>query len=261
MVNVSRSNYLWGPLVRWLLGEDQAANPEHALALTPGMTCIFLAFAYAAIRGKVGSREEARRIRWFALVAVLVFAGIWVLTLKVGKFSGFWIVFQVLPGAGAIRAGTRVQLLVGFWVVAALVFLIDRWVRGASAESQNQRRILAIAALGFCIIEQVNVSRGTLSRTAEWAMLQAVPALPTECKSFLVKDSGPLSEVDAMWISLTTGRPTMNGRSGGSPPGWSLADPSVDYLAEARRWIARGGLLERVCLYDQANRTWSFFSL
>ena len=220
-----------------------------------------MAFAYAAIRGKVGSGEEARRIRSFALVAVLVFVGVWLLTLKVGEFCGFWIVFRVLPGAGAIRAGARAQLLVGFWVVAALVFLIDRWVRGASAESRNQRRIIAIAVLGFCIIEQVNVSRGTLSRTAEWAMLQAVPALPTECKSFLVKDSGPLSEVDAMWISLTTGRPTLNGRSGGSPPGWGLADPAADYLAEARQWIARNSLSERVCLYDQANRSWSFFSL
>jgi hypothetical protein len=261
MVNVSGFNYLWGPLVRRLLGEDQAANSEHALALTPGMTFIFLAFTYAAIRGKVGSREEARWIRAFALVPVLVFAGIWLLTLKVGEFCGFWIVFQALPGAGAIRAGARAQLLVGFWVVAALVFLMDRWVRSASAASRNQRRTIAIAALGFCIIEQVNVSRGTLSRSAEWAMLHAVPALPTECKSFLVKDSGPFSEVDAMWISLTTGRPTLNGRSGGSPPGWSLADPSADYLAEARRWIARSGLSERVCLYDQANRTWSFFSL
>jgi hypothetical protein len=261
MVNVPGSNYLWGPLVRGLLGEDQAANPEHALALTPGMTFIFLAFAYAAIRCKVGSREEARWIRPFALVAVLVFAGLWLLTLKVGHFSGFWLVFQALPGAGAIRAGARAQLLVGFWVVAALVFLIDRWVRGASAESQNQRRILAIAALGFCIIEQVNVSRGTLSRSAEQAMLNAVPPLPRECESFLVKDSSPLSEVDAMWISLTMGRPTLNGRSGGSPPGWSLADPSADYLAEGRQWIARNSLSERVCLYDQANRTWSFFSL
>jgi hypothetical protein len=220
-----------------------------------------LAFAYAAIRGKVGSGEEARRIRSFALVAVLVFVGVWLLTLKVGEFCGFWIVFRVLPGAGAIRAGARAQLLVGLWVVAALVTLIDRWVRGASAVSRNQRRTIAIAALGYCIIEQVNVSHGTLSRSAEWAILNALPALPTECKSFLVKDSGPLSEVDAMWISLTTGRPTLNGRSGGSPPGWSLADPSTDYLAEARQWIARGGLSERVCLYDQANRTWSFFSL
>ena len=41
MVNVSGSNYLWGPLVRGLLGEGQAANPEHALAPTPGMTFIF----------------------------------------------------------------------------------------------------------------------------------------------------------------------------------------------------------------------------
>jgi len=187
MVNVSGSNFLWGPLVRWLLGEDQAANPEHALAVTPGMTFIFFAFACAAIRGRVGSREDAPGIRWFALVAVLVFAGIWVLTLKVGKFSGFWIVFQVLPGAGAIRAGARAQLLVGFWVVAALVFLIDRWVRGASAASWSQRRTIAIAALGFCIVEQVNVSHGTLSRSAERAMLNAVPALPTECESFLVK--------------------------------------------------------------------------
>ena len=191
---------------------------------------------------------------------MLVFVGVWLLTLKIGEFCGFWIVFQTIPGAGAIRAGARAQLLVGFWVVAALVFLIDRWVRGASAASWSQRRTIAIAALGFCIVEQVNVSHGTLSRSAERAMLNAVPPLPRECESFLVKDSGPLSEVDAMWISLTTGRPTLNGRSGGSPPGWGLADPSADYLAAARQWIDRGGLSERVCLYDQANRTWSFFA-
>jgi hypothetical protein len=65
-------------------------------------------------------------------------------------------------------------------------------------------------------------------------------------------------QTDAMWISLRTGLPTLNGFSGWAPPGWELlgaADPS----GAARRWIAHSGLREQVCLYDRTARRWSLF--
>jgi hypothetical protein len=193
------------------------------------------------------------------LCGVSIFVGSWVLTLKIDTISAYWIIFHIVPGAGAIRAGDRVQLCVNLWVVSALILMIDRWVASSPTMSRNRRRFLAGAVLAFCVIEQVNLWSNGLARATELAELRAVPAPPRECRSFLVKYFGEVGEVDAMWISMKTGLPTLNGRSGGAPPGWRLSEPSVDYAAVARQWIAQNQLSQQVCIYDEVSRRWSFF--
>jgi hypothetical protein len=68
-----------------------------------------------------------------------------------------------------------------------------------------------------------------------------------------------LDENDALWISLRTRLPTLNGNSGWVPQGWRLEDHTIDYFDAAREWIAITGLNQTVCLYDRTNRSWSTF--
>lgn len=265
LVNVTAWNAIWGWLVERLLGIARASSVEQALAVTPGTTLIFFMFARAALSDKATDRAESRWTRLFTLCCVVIFAAGWLLTLKIGTFSAFWVLFHVFPGAGAIRTGDRVQLFVNIWVVSGLVLLIDRWIDSAQSAPRNRRHMLAGAILLFCVVEQVNFYESGVVRTAELAGLNAVPAPPEACRSFLLRafaeHSGQVLEVDAMWISWKTGLPTLNDRSGWAPPGWHLSDPTANYLAAARQWIAQNGLAEQVCLYDQGSRRWSPFSL
>jgi hypothetical protein len=126
-----------------------------------------------------------------------------------------------------------------------------------------RRSLLSTAIVVFCLIEQINLRPSNLlSRSRELAWLSEVPAPPSQCQAFLLKianqpDVG--DEIDAMWISLLTDLPTLNGYSGWSPPGWHLDDPTIDYYRAVREWISQTRLSGQVCTYDRSARTWAKF--
>jgi hypothetical protein len=45
--------------------------------------------------------------------------------------------------------------------------------------------------------------------------------------------------LDALWASLQTKTPTLNGYSGNVPPRWPLEDLRTVQLSRMRRWVAR----------------------
>jgi hypothetical protein len=90
-----------------------------------------------------------------------------------------------------------------------------------------------------------------------------VPPPPAQCQAFLEDVPNPpahyLDQVDAMWISLQTGLPTLNGQASWAPPRWRLDGRSKDYREAAREWISATQLKDRVCLYDREAKRWSIF--
>ncbi len=102
-----------------------------------------------------------------------------------------------------------------------------------------------------------------MRRSQEFAWLQTVPDPPSGCQAFLLRvpnqPANYLDQNDAMWISLKTGLPTLNGSSGWSPPGWRLEDPTIDYAEAARQWIVPNDVKQQVCVYDRSAKSWSDF--
>ena len=135
----------------------------------------------------------------------------------------------------------------------------------AVAASRKLRRLpLSSAILIFWLVEQINLLPVTeLSRSREFAWLSTVLQPPTQCRAFLVdvpsRQAIYLDENDAIWISLRTGLPTLNGNSGWVPYGWRLEDHTIDYFDAARESIAATGLAQTVCLYNRSSRIWSRF--
>jgi hypothetical protein len=86
------------------------------------------------------------------------------------------------------------------------------------------------------------------------------------CKSFFIKGASDdymsrsdhmwsLYNIDAMFVSLNHGLPTLNGYSAWFPEGWNLMNPQEAGYADAvRRWI-REYRLEGVCEFDVDART------
>lgn len=256
IVNVSSWNLLWG----WLAGLMRLRQgSETMLAVTPGMTVLFLVFAFVLRKGVLGSGP------WqivFIACGVAVWALGWLLTLRIGTVSGFWLVRYLVPGATGIRAGMRLQLIANLWIALDLAVSLEYWLRTASTGQLGRRNVIAGGVLLFCLIEQVNLMNNSrLPRTRELAFLAAVPIPPAECHAFFIDAPRPpdyLDQTDAMWISLRAGLPTLNGLAGWFPPGWDFIG-AVDNFDAARRWITHTGLREQVCMYDRATRQWSLF--
>ena len=259
VINVGRWNMVWGHLVERLV---DAGGAERTLAVTPVMTAAFLIVTYQLLkRSKEGDRRPWPLIFVVACAAVWVLS--WMLTVRIGSFSLFWLPYHIVPGAAAIRVGGRIQLLVNLWIVAGLAVALQYWIDTGPNARKWRRVLLSSAILIFCLVEQINLLPASLWRSQEFAWLSAVPEAPAQCRVFLVdvpsRQANYFDENDAMWISLRTGLPTINGSSGWMPYGWRLDDHTIDYFDAAREWIASTGLEQTVCLYSRSNRSWSTF--
>jgi hypothetical protein len=160
IVNVSSWNLLWG----WLAGLMRLRQgSETMLAVTPGMTVLFLVFAFVLRKGVLGSGP------WqivFIACGVAVWALGWLLTLRIGTVSGFWLVRYLVPGATGIRAGMRLQLIANLWIALGLAVSLEYWLRTASTGQLGRRNVIAGGVLLFCLIEQVNLMNNSrLPRT------------------------------------------------------------------------------------------------
>jgi hypothetical protein len=81
------------------------------------------------------------------------------------------------------------------------------------------------------------------------------------CKSFYIRgasseymsygrDMWSLYSIDAMFVSLNQGIPTLNGYSAWFPAGWTLQNPQESsYLQRVKRWVEAHGL-SGVCELD-----------
>jgi hypothetical protein len=146
------------------------------------------------------------------------------------------MLLHLVPGAFAIRAVSRI----------ALLLLIPAGI-GVACFLSRQR---AAAALFFgivCMGEQVRHLQ-SFDKLAIRADVAAVTAAvdPTRCGFFYLSPREPAahlnwkSQLDAMWASLETGVPTINGYSGYLPPRWGqrLWDNAI-YTAKDEKELER----------------------
>jgi hypothetical protein len=258
LINVSRWNLVWG----WLVERVQSdPNTERAMAVTPGIAASFLVLTLWIIgRTRVQGAMKSQAV--FAIACAAVFLGSWLLTARIARVSAFWVLYQIVPGAGAIRASGRVQLVVHQWVVFGLAALLEQWIASASTAKRARTVLLSAALLVFAFVEQISLFNTTLPRAQELARLAQVPRPPLECRAFFLEpnqENAIRLGQDAMWIALATGVPTLNGALGYAPPGWRSVVAGPDYHATMREWIERTRLREQVCIYDPDQRRWSLF--
>jgi hypothetical protein len=187
-------------------------------------------------------------------------ATVFLATLRLPNDASLWSVTRVaVPGGVAIRAVARVGALLLFPAAAGLALFFE------SRRGRSPAWLLVGLAL-VVVVEQLNVSHGYDKRFEEWKIARMARELDPSCSAFLLVTTGIAFDTDvhddAMWVALATGVPTVNGRSGATPPGWELgrawlADEHdrdrVDAALAA--WIARHGLDDaRVCRIEIDRR-------
>ncbi len=257
MIHVGQQNLVWGWLVV-ALRPDLPFWTERMTGLPPGLLLVFAASLVWLARG--GARVDPSGIRRAVAIATVV---TWVLTLRFGEHSLWWLVFQGFPGARAARVVVRYQIFLALPVtllaVAWLAQAAPRWPRPAM-----------VAVLALLLVEQLNAYSPTfLDRPLEAGRLARVPPPPAACRAFYVTAARTESrfgeEVDnvynhnteAMLIAAVIGLPTINGISTFNPPGWPDGLPgTAEYQAGVRAWTVRHGLTG-LCGLDLRRFTWS----
>jgi hypothetical protein len=221
---------------------------------------------YAKIPGAVPYEDADTRLGYlFFGHMVLATNLLFILGLQYRGHSMWRLVYSFFPGAGSIRAVARLVIVMALPVAIGLGAGVQYCARLiASGTTRFSRSYLAatmliLIAFGFC--EQFNDNDGRYySIAAENGRLARLAAkLPANCASFYVAAGarGPANPDsfqsqnymhDAMLVSIVRGIPTLNGRSGKNPPGWSLRDVRApDYERNVARWIRDNNIQGNVC--------------
>ncbi len=263
VLNVGRGN-VWSDLVAHVPGVNVAA-PELTYATTPLVDV--LAVLGGILCGWRLLRHSQRRLA-AAQAAVLLSSTAVLMSLLPfrSRFFTPWAVIWHLPGASAMRAIDRLEVVTAALAVTAIVAAASE----VAAAIQNRPRvsavrIMAVAILVLAAVEQINTTHvSKIDEGAQVLMLRSVPPPPSSCSSFYVTDSGRSSrpsafyQIDAMLISQAVSLPTLNGYTGYSPKGWLLDDLfSPDYQARVHAWARAHRLLSGLCELNLGTMSWS----
>jgi hypothetical protein len=252
MFDPGANNWLWSGLYAI------ATAPFHATVSQDkvfGVLPILLAVSLIVV---VRAARASSPMAGWRLVAVAL--GVcWLLMLRIGPVTPWYVVHLTVPGASALRVIGRFQLVLLVPCIALAVRFLDR---------MKTRPGVAILATAL-IAEQ---AAGTdapvrLDQSAQLAMIQSMPAPPPACRYFVVRSARPYPypmqdpkndaiyahNVDAMVLAEIYRLPMLNGFSSFNPPGWDFADPSrADFPQRAQVYAARFGLRD-VCLLDRQH--------
>lgn len=186
-------------------------------------------------------RERARPlVRVCAAVAITI-----ILLTSYYRF-GFmpWrYVFAVVPGADAIRAVSRIGMLLLIPASLGLAYFLER-ARG------GKRGWLAVLLAIFCLAEQAQKPPSYDKAQARAPVDSLKAAIPPGCAVFFYAPARAerpweWTQLDATWASLESGVPTVNGYSGNWPRGWQLHQHAIadeakreELREELKRWLS-----------------------
>lgn len=192
---------------------------EHELRIGFGLVTSLLAlYGFYSFRSFVP-------LRMLTLTGIGIFV---VITDFPGSLYLWDYLYLYVPGAGAIRAVARFALLLTIPVAMVLPFIVERIL-------QNGRRLLLALLTTIIFLEQIHTlyhyNRARARMNVEF-LVTNTEKYEEICKAFYFSQlKGRFRpeqyQVDAMWTSLVTGMPTVNGYSGNTPKGWKLAANSI----------------------------------
>lgn len=275
-LNVGPDNWLWGKLL-YSISPAIGSKPM-AHELNKGLT-LFCFFAYGAalffytkkLRGyslsirngkyqiDVAGREPDNSEKLIILAALLsiTIALAWLLMLKIQGISLWWLIFKVIPGAGAIRAVYRFQYILCFplaVVIAIASHQVLNYIR-KNVQPHSKRCVYLSIWLFFCLAvigEQFNTgSIANFSKRRQRELLSAIPPPPVQAKVFAVLPVNNVlfydTQISAMLVAQKYKLYTINGYSGQFPIGWDriLYCNMPEYMVFLIRWIKGNDLLNR----------------
>jgi hypothetical protein len=245
-------NFIWSRATQAILqaaGGDPDWGRRIGIGLVPTLTWLGLSILVV----------KAPTRRPFLTAAVVAVNLLILLTLQYHGHSLWRAMFEFFPGARGVRAVPRFMIVAALPLSVSFAFAVERAQRRVGGRVGLHAVVIGLVAFG--VGEQFSRGDGNYySIRAENRRLQQLAAkLPDHCRAFYVTARWPDNQSlppfqnqqwmhDAMLVSVLRGVPTLNGRSGKSPPGWALREVAApDYAARVRDWIAVHRLSGTIC--------------
>jgi hypothetical protein len=203
-----------------------------------------------------------RKTRRCALWAMIITAIVFLIPLRIDGFSIWLAFFRRMPGFGVIRDPTRIIFLYELAFILAAGLLLMR------VRNRLDYRIFICALFLIFLVSDHRADvlgyERPLSVFHRW--VESPLDIDPGCRSFFMKPASAeymsrsdnlwaLYNVDAVFIALNHGLPTLNGYSAWGPEGWNLMHPhEPEYENRVRAWIAAHHLTG-VCGLDIDART------
>jgi hypothetical protein len=248
LLNIGGGNFIWGNLLNISSQEDFVhKNTEFMMSPTPLLTLGTFLLTFAVLK-------KSR----YPFVMFILFIFTYSLVFLIGTHTPWSIIFELVPGANAVRAIGRMGLVTNFLILTVTILALV--LLNQSSSNLKLAKFLSTTFLVVALTEQFNSG---LELNIDRRSLQAWPVSANKdsnCSSFFVMpDSsrvGYAANLDAMIIALDSGVPTLNGYSGVFPAGWNLLDTdSPNYFVEVSNWISLNNL-ENVCAVTDRGSKW-----
>jgi hypothetical protein len=262
LTNVGPGNLVWGHLLKAVLahpfrpGERMVGWPPFILLLTLGGAAVSLFQLFR--KERMDAARHGTRLLLAACGASTLL--LWVLSIRIGPWSLWWLVFKLVPGGAAIRAPARLNFVLNVLLVLAACVILEQ----LRNRRDRLRRAAFWGAAVLLIAEQINLAHTHgIHRAAENAILARVQRPPAGCASFFFTAPAQLgrvyaaNQVDAMLVARAVNLPTINGYSGFLPPDWNLLMFDNDYIERALQWAALKHVERGLCGLDLRNGSWT----
>lgn len=255
LLNPGSHNILWGPLADALGWTVSGSGDEGAMSPTP------LVFLVAVVVTVLGLRRRYALSGWGTIGLSSALSGfvLWLAPAQLGSFF-VWQIFHTIPGAAAIRAVGRIEIMATAALVVGTALLSADLMRGLP---MNKRKISA-GILAVCLLlgaEQLSTHIQQRFDHSRQSALAALPAAPQVCESFVVTSpygshdpEWGITQTDALTVAELQGIPTWNGYTSAIPQGWGGRTEALDNW-EARKWMQLHPM-RNACGLDLANRRW-----
>ena len=278
IVTSGAQNWIWGDLNAWIIG-PRGFRPETSFGLPLGSLLAFVAaLGWLVLARRAEPASEPIRDLRFLRRAALTVPVIWLLLLNLGPLTPWRLVFELVPGAGAVRNPFRFNSVLALPIIVILAVGLDRlWRWSARPSRPALYRVLLVLGAGFLVAEQwiVPLERG------EWAFdrhrigerIDRLPPPPegTGAEAFVAlayPGNGFLgqfrSALDAWAVAQRDHLPTLNGHSGKIPFGYRLShagngeDPDR-FRSAAAQWLLQNDYHRSILQLDLVTATWSEF--
>jgi hypothetical protein len=264
LANFGAGNVVWSSAIHTIAPQmDYGSNAyEITYAVTP---IIMLAAVLGGLWCVLWLRRGASGRVTIARAGIALAAGAVILELLPvhSRFGTPWAVIYHIPGASALRAIDRIDIVANLLALLAIAATVSQ-LRHRSFRGRRFVYGVALAVVALIAVEQINTQPyPTIPHAQETAAIRAVPRPPAGCSSFYVLDSTVKNQffywyqLQAMLISQRLRVPTINGYTAYNPPGWQMENPeTLDYLAGVKSWSDAYGISPGLCQLDLGTMQW-----
>lgn len=262
LVNVGGGNLIWTGLVRRVFSGIQPGY-EQTYAVTPVLMIAALVGGVACLAWLRRRRAQYPVIAG-AAVALAATAVIVALLPVHTPIGSAWAVIYHLPGASAMRAVDRIQIVVTLVVCLAFAAAATEAARHPFAR-QPIYRVATAAVLVLVTVEQINTNpTSDIRHNVQEHLIRSVTKPPPACKAFYVVDHRDPNlffveyQIDAMLISQKLSLPTLNGYTSRDPSHWTLKYlKTAAYLPGVASWAIEHDVTTGLCQLDLGTMTWA----